>query len=258
MKKTIFLLLLFMATLMPIKAANYEIRELIPKDSATTIVTNNFSYKSFSYNSNAEQIEFKSIKNLTDEDLPISISIGLFDENNKNIGIINLCSTTEIIRSKEERPFIIKVLDYLAEEKTAKDIKYIAIIDDNINCRTQGGLDYVGKEIDDIGIIKKSIIDGNTKFAFTVFTIIIIILLIIFIYRFLFTNAYRNFDGEDVRKEYAYINKKLKKEREKAEKNAPPTSPKIKTDKTDLVREQEIKEGAQENKEKTELHNLYK
>ena len=72
-------LLLLTISIINTKAANYSIRELIPVNIETTIVTDNFSYKSLYYNNN--YVVFKGIKNLSNEDLPISITIGLFDKN---------------------------------------------------------------------------------------------------------------------------------------------------------------------------------
>ena len=90
MKKIIKLLLIIcvISIFNNVKAANYELKELIPINTETTIVTNHFSYQSFSYkskdvdgnNKSSNYIIFKNIKNISDDDLPISISIALFDK----------------------------------------------------------------------------------------------------------------------------------------------------------------------------------
>ena len=64
-----------------VNAANYELRELIPINTETTIVTDHFSYQSFYYKTKGikditnpnNYLIFSNIKNISDEDLPISI-----------------------------------------------------------------------------------------------------------------------------------------------------------------------------------------
>lgn len=156
MKKIrIVFLLLILFSIKEVRAANYQIKELIPVDTPTTIVTDNFSYKNFYYNDNKMEAEslknnfiiFENIKNLTDKELPVSISIGLFDENKINIGTVNYCSTNDkysvvnntILQSEEEKNYVIEVnKKNLADKKTVNDIKYIAVLSDNINCRSSG------------------------------------------------------------------------------------------------------------------------
>jgi hypothetical protein len=51
MKKIkLLLLVILLFSVIDTKAANYEIKELIPVNIETTIVTKNFSYKNFYYN----------------------------------------------------------------------------------------------------------------------------------------------------------------------------------------------------------------
>lgn len=277
MKRIISLItLIAIVTLtIPVQAANYELKELIPVNTPTTIVTNNFSYKEFYYNDNELEastlknnfIIFKGIKNISSKDLPVSISVGLFDKDKKNIGTINYCSSSDktsvvaetILKKGEEQSYVIEInKKYLADKKTVKDIKYIAVLGDNITCRVQGSQDFVGMTVEEIGIKKNSIIDSNTEFLIKIMTFIIVILVIIFLYKFLFTNRFRNFDGEDVRQEFAYRNKELKNEREYIARTSPPKEkPRPKT-KEDYIKEQETQEGQKENQEKSDLHNFYK
>lgn len=275
--KKIIGIILFIAIILgttSVHAANYEVNELIPVNTTTTIVTNNFSYKRFSYNENAleskiiksNSIVFENIKNLTDEELPVSISIGLFDKDKRNIGTVNYCSTNDkssfvagtILGPREERDYVIEInKKYLAPDKSVKDVKYIAVLSDNINCRVAGSQDYVGKKIEDIITSKRSILEYNsTKFFLKTFSIISILLLIIFLYKFLFTNSFRNFNGDDVRKEFVYKNKQLAKERKKNPKPIPQKV--VKEKKTSIVLKQEKDENKKENKEGTDLHNMYK
>lgn len=274
MKKIrIVFLLLILFSIKEVRAANYQIKELIPVDTPTTIVTDNFSYKNFYYNDNKMEAEslknnfiiFENIKNLTDKELPVSISIGLFDEDKINIGTINYCSTNDkysvvnntILQSEEEKNYVIEVnKKNLADKKTVNDIKYIAVLSDNINCRSSGSLEFVGKKVEDIKTMKKSFLDNqHTQLVIQIFTILLIIFIIGFLYKFLFTNSFRNFNGNDVRDEFKYRNKKLAKERENVKIEKPI---KKDTSKSSLIREQEMNALNSENKDKTDLHNLYK
>lgn len=274
MKKIrIVFLLLILFSIKEVRAANYQIKELIPVDTPTTIVTDNFSYKNFYYNDNKMEAEslknnfiiFENIKNLTDKELPVSISIGLFDENKINIGTVNYCSTNDkysvvnntILQSEEEKNYVIEVnKKNLADKKTVNDIKYIAVLSDNINCRSSGSLEFVGKKVEDIKTMKKSFLDNqHTQLVIQIFTILLIIFIIGFLYKFLFTNSFRNFNGNDVRDEFKYRNKELAKERENVKIEKPI---KKDTSKSSLIKEQEMNALNSENKDKTELHNLYK
>lgn len=275
MKKIITLFIILITFInIEVKAANYQIKELIPLDTPTTIVTDNFSYKSFYYKDYKIEGEvmknnlilFKGIKNISDKDLPVSISIGLFDKNKLNIGIINYCSTSDdisevagtILKKDEEKEYVIEVNEKnLADNKTIQDIKYIAILGDNINCRSTGSLEFIGKKVEDIKLSNTSLLENNhTQLVIKLFTILIIFLIIIFLYKFLFTTSFSNFNGDDFRKGYAKRNKSLQKERAK---NAPIKEPKKpSSNKSQKIREQELKERKEENKETSDLHNMYK
>lgn len=270
MKKIILLITILITAILNINvnAANYKLRELIPVNKETTIVTNNFSYKGLYYDNTTKQesyIIFKGIKNLTKENLPVSVSIGLFNEKKKNIGTVNYCSSNDDksfikdrgLDGKAEMSYTIKVdSNYLATDSKETDVKYISVLSDNINCRTTGAQDYVGQTIEKIGQPKNTLLDKDSKLLLTIVELIAAIVFMIFLYRFLFTNAFRNFDGEDVRQEYAYINKKLKEER----KNNPQTKTKRgskKSEKSPKIKRQE-QEAKKKSKEETNLHDLYK
>lgn len=268
-QKTITIIILVITALtINVQAANYQLKELIPLNTETTIVTDNFSYKGLEYNNKSNdnpEITFKGIKNLTTENIPISISIGLFDKNKENIGIINYCSTSDQksflkdlgLDSKKEVSYSIPITaNVLATNKKNTDIKYIAILSDNINCRINGSKDYIGKKVEDIGVIKDNSLDSNTKMLIKLVEIVAAIVVLTFLYKFLFTNAFRNFDGEDVRREYTYINKQLEEARKRNPK--PRTKPKKTDAKSTKIKEQELLEGQKQNKEESDLHNFYK
>ena len=251
-KIIIILALLFLTT--PVHAANYEMKELIPVKTTTTIVTNKLSYKNFYYDN--KKIVFDRIKNLTNESTPITISIGLFNSKKKNIGVINHCDYT--IKPKEEINYEIDVTkDYLGKDYKLEDIKYIAILSDNKDCRTSGHDEFIGQTIKEMGQYKNRELDSNSKLFINIMTVIGGVLLLLFIYKFLFTRSFQNFDGEDVRQGYERVNEDLKKEREEELRKNPPQPKEIKSDKSIEVLEQE-KEAANEDKSSTDLHNLYK
>ena len=259
MKKLYILILLLISLfVINVKAANYDFKELIPADIKTTLVTNNFSYREFSYNSNSGTVEFTNIKNLTNKELPVSISIAFFDENKKNLGIMNFCSKDDVLKSKEEKNYTIHIdKSDVAEGKSVNDIKYIAIITDNINCNTERYFDYVGYDVSYIGMPKNTSLDDKTNRLILIMSVLGLVLLVLFLYNFVFTNAYQNMDGDDVRKGYKKYNKQLAKEREEELKRNPP-KPKEKVKvKTDEVIAQE-ESAKKEDKSDTDLHKLYK
>lgn len=251
--KVIFILVLSCIVL-PVHAENYKIKELIPKKVDTTIRTDSFIYKGMYFDNKG--IHFNGIKNRTEGKLPISISIGLFNKSGKNIGTINYCDSS--LEAGQEMSYIIKYNEnYFAKNMDSKDIKYIAVLSDNINCRKDGSLDYVGKSIDKLGVISRYDVGTDTELLLIVLGAVGGILLILFIYHFLFTNKYSNFDGNDVRGAYKKVNEDLAKEREEELKRNPPTEPERKSEKSEEVLKQE-EEASKEDKSNTDLHNMYK
>lgn len=203
MKKLITILILFI-TLISIKnvnAANYELKELIPVGIKTTIVTKHFSYRQFYYDQATNEITFGSIKNIFDTELPLSISIGLFDENKRNVGIVHFCEKdNNLIAAGAEIPFSIQVTsDYLGEKKTKDDIKYIAVLEDNYTCKIDKSQIYVGQKVDDIGSYYGGEMSDSSKLTIQIICFIGGFLLVIFLYQFLFTNKFKNMDGNEVR-----------------------------------------------------------
>ena len=256
MKRVLKIVLILLITLIiNVEAANYELKELIPSGIKTTVVTDHFSYRNF-YQEN-DKLVFDSIKNIADTDLPITITVALFDSNKKNIGTINYCDESDILLSKAEKPFTINLNDYLVQGKSSKDIKYIAVLSENYNCNLGSKDVYKGQTISEIGTIKKNYFTGNVLFLLKIVTGIVIVLIILFVYKLLFTTSYENFDGNEVRKDYDRLNKKLAEDREEERrKNPPKPKEKVKT-KTDEVIKQE-EEAKKKGKEDSDLHNFYK
>ena len=251
--KVLLILILLLITT-PVNAANYEIKELIPIDTKTTIVTKKFSYKKFYYKDN--KIIFEGIKNLSDESTPITISIGLFNNNKKNIGTINHCDYT--INGKEEITYEIDVTkDYIGKDYKLEDVKYIAVLSDNKDCRTSGFDEYIGQTIKEIGQYKNNTLDSKTEFLIKIFSVLGGALLLIFLYNLLFTRKYQNFDGNDVRQGYKRVNEDLRKEREEELRINPPKPKEVKQTKPIEVLEQE-EAASKEEKDSSDLHNMYK
>lgn len=257
------LILIAMLAIVPVQAANYEIKELIPVDIETTIVTKNFSYKEFYYNKNnsakaeKDYINFKEIKNLTDTEEPISITVAFFNKDRKNIGTMNYCSDKKL-QAHESIAYSIEITeDYLGKGYSRDEIKYISVLSDNKNCRTTGKDEFIGQTVEEIGMTKNTGLDSHAQLMVQFFSVIGIALFALFLYKFLFTSAYQNVDGQETRKGFEKLNKDLaKKRREELRKNPPkPKEPKkIKTDEV-LAQEEAAK---YEDKDGTDLHNLYK
>lgn len=277
MKRIIMLITILVITLVSqnVYAANYNIKELIPVNAHTTIGTNNFRYIDFYYNDNEMEAEglrnnfiiFSKIKNVSDEKKAVTVSIGLFDKDKKNIGTINYCSSkdkTSVVAGTElnpdeEKSYVIEVnKKYLADKKTVKDIEYISILSDNPNCTTGSSLDFVGQTVDEIGQIKNTGLSDDAELLIKILTGIGIVVIIIFVYNFMFSTRYKNFNGEDVRQEYSYINKELEAKRKYDAIHNPTPPKKVKAVKTQEVKAQEERENSNANKESSDLHNFYK
>lgn len=258
MKKILYgvLILLIGVITINVKAANYGFKELIPINIKNTLVTNNFSYQQFYYENG--EIVFNNIKNLSDKDLPISISLAFFDENKKNLGIMNYCAESDVLKSKSNREYTIALTNSdLGKGKSIKDIKYIAILTDNINCNKEPSFEYVGYSIEDIGMGKNNELDDDSVRLIHLMEFVGGVLLLIFLYEFLFTRTYQNFDGSEVRAGFKKYNKELKRERERELKKNPPKPKEFTKVKTDEVLAQE-EQAQKEDKSATDLHNLYK
>lgn len=248
----IFLILVVCFSFKTVYAENYKLKELIPYNVDTTIHTDNFSYKGIRFDE--EGVHFNGIKNLTDKKLPISVSIGIFDKRGINIGTINYCDID--LEGKTEMSFLIEFSDkYLAKNKKIEDIKYIALLGDNINCRTKGSTDYVGQDVDKLGITHKEKLDKSTELFLSILTVVAGAFLVFIVYKLIFTRAYRNMNGNDVRKAYESINKELKEMREEEEKNKEEPIEEF-TKSQDIIDQEN--NAKNEEKENTDLHNMYK
>ena len=258
--KVIQIVLVFIMVLSSktVYADNYKMMELIPKEKKVTIRGDQLLYKDIEYQDG--KIVVGQIKNISDEKKSITISIGLFGSDRRNITIINYCSTEDALETNEviENYQITIDEDKFDKEKTLKDVKYYAIISENKSCRLGGAKEYVGEKINRINRLGDNSLPSSVTMILKIVKYFIIAFVVLFLYKFLFTGSYRNMDGEDMRADYAYINKEKEKERERQRKLNPKKPKTIKQTKSDKVLAQEKAEKEKENKDDSNLHNLYK
>ena len=145
-------------------ADDYKINELIPVDTVASVETDKFDYKNFSYvsavdsNGNAT-IKFEGIQNNTLSKTAVSIDVLLFDEQQKNIGFLTYCTDKDVssenagfkIRANQVVPFSIPVTSrYFVKEKTPRDVRYIAVRDENRYCQIGGYTSFAGLTMEEI------------------------------------------------------------------------------------------------------------
>lgn len=176
MKKFIFLLVLL---LFPVMVYAEDVKTLIPVDTKVSVKTEKFEYNNFVYNSSIDEngnslISFESIKNNTVSKVPISIDILLFDNNQKNIGLVAYCTDRDLdsnysgykLSGNSSSPFSINVVSkYFVDGRSTRDVKYIAVLDENKYCQIGGYDKYKGLTIDEIvnGVSNKKEETGITK-----------------------------------------------------------------------------------------------
>ena len=150
---SVFAFLFFIGDSVAIESSVYE---LIPVGSTLDVVTEHFVYNSVRLNGNLlefEAVNFGSVK------APVSISVALFDENKKNVGMVNYCSTKDYdssfantkLAANDWIYYSIVVKDkYFGKKKGLNDVKYISVIGDNAYCKVGGASNYLGKTIEEI------------------------------------------------------------------------------------------------------------
>ena len=185
MKKrfNIILILIIMFSPIFVFAQDYQVKQLIPVDSEATVNTDKFNYQGFKYNSTLDskgntKITFNSIQNNMHTSQAVSINVLLFGEDQKNIGIVTYCSNKDYgntyegfkLRDGQSAPFSINVVSkYFIDGKSPRDVKYIAVLDENKYCRVGGYDNYAGLTIDEIvnGVNPKE--DGISLTKYTEF-----------------------------------------------------------------------------------------
>ena len=180
--KRIKLLVLLLIGFAFINVNAADLYELIPVDTPATIETEHFIYQDFYYNNNKMQAEglssnhviFPAIKNKTKEELPVSISFGVFNKDKKNIGTINYCGTkdeytfaSQKVGPGESVSYSIPVMQMnLSDNASIKDVAYIAVFDENMKCDNVGTILDEGKTIEDMqkeSDNPNAQVDKNTK-----------------------------------------------------------------------------------------------
>ena len=166
MKKYFKYLLIVVISLFSVnvEALAHKTVEIFPVGETATVTTETFEYTNFVYVPAAEgskfgTMEFESVTNKTDKTIPLSINILMFDKNKKNIGFLTYCSLKDIsgdyaqmkIKANASSEFSFNVTDtYFAGGSTAKDIAYLAVLDDNKYCQIGGYDKYAGQTIEEI------------------------------------------------------------------------------------------------------------
>ena len=161
MKKFIYYLFIIVVLFTPIFVfgEEYKTSQLIPVDTNATVSTEKFTYQDFSYRSSLDGsgntiISFNSIINNTISKTPVSVNILLFDNDQKNIGIVTYCSNKDYgsnyegfkLNGNQAAPFSIKISNnkYFVKGKGPGDVKYISILDENKYCKIGGYNNYEG------------------------------------------------------------------------------------------------------------------
>ena len=168
MKKVFILFVLFLLCLFSnnknVLAEDYKVQTLIPVDTVASVNTDLFLYGDFSYNSYIDDsgnayVNFGYIKNNSNSKLPVSINLLLFDENQKNIALVAYCSTTDYgnqyerfeLASGQSSLYSIKISSkYFVADAYPKDVRYIAVLDDNHYCHIGGYTKYKGMSLEEI------------------------------------------------------------------------------------------------------------
>ena len=206
MKKVLFLCILFLSFTLNVEASEYGLYQLIPVNSDATVETENFVYSNFYYNDNEMQanalksnhVIFSSIKNISKEERPISISIGVFDKDKKNIGIVNYCSSNEkysllptSIKSGEEMAYSVGVMSkHIVDGRNITEVKYIAVLGDNADCKMAGTSEGEGMTVEEMKESEgETRIGKNTMYFMYAVGGVVGLVFIVFILKFILTGG---------------------------------------------------------------------
>ncbi len=138
---------------------------LYPVNSSFNVETEYFNYDNVIYNSLLDNngkatLTMGNVYNATKKKVPVSISVGLFDSEKKNMGVVNYCSTKDLesdyafkqLTTGENTTFAIKVSqdDYISSGRELANVAYVAVFSDNKYCKVGGKDNYVGLTIEEI------------------------------------------------------------------------------------------------------------
>lgn len=182
-KAAITVLLLVGMIMLPVKALEHNIGELIPVDETATVDTDIFNYQEISYSKSEDTatINIKAVYNKTDKQKPMSINILLFDKDRVNIGFVAYCTEKDVesnysqakVSSNKAKDLSIRISKkYYAEEKTFKDVAFYSVLDANEYCQIGGYDKYSGLTIEEI-INGRSEIKENHTFIGGIISIVL-------------------------------------------------------------------------------------
>ncbi len=215
-------LLIISVCVFNVYAIEYNPYDTIPITSTNaTVRTKTFNYNGITYNKKLDETSstnftFSGIVNNTKKRIPVTITIGLFDKDGKNIGTIFYCTKRDYdskfsgleIKSGKSTAFKISVKKkYLVDNKSANEIVSYSILSDNEVCEAVKFDRYKGltlAEIQDgikppdekkpeekkfdLGFLKT--ISGNLAAGFFIISIIIAIIAYIF-YCYILNSLYK-------------------------------------------------------------------
>lgn len=262
----------------------YALYQLIPINKHATVETDHFIYRDFYYNDNEMQREslhnnhiiFAEIKNKSTEELPVTITVGFFDKDKKNIGELNYCGTKEDITfaAREIGPDVsvpysmVVTRTDLIDKKDLKDIVYIAVLGENRTCSIGKATENSGRTVEEIKegnpTNKNSLnIDSQTmNFLYGVGGGILLLILFLW-FRSVSTSGMTR--DEVIREEY-----KLKHQQNLQNRGQQLTPPSVENTQTNLEPQQPveeakptqeeslIEEAPKEEQENNDLMNLFK
>ena len=151
--------------LFDVEAMEYNTYDSIPITSTNaTINTKNFTYNGVTYNKGLDDtgstyFSFSGIVNKYKKKIPITVAIGMFDKDGKNIGTIFYCTKRDYdskysgleIKPNASVSFTISAKrKYFVNGRSATEIASYSILSDNFNCDAAGFTKYKGLTITEI------------------------------------------------------------------------------------------------------------
>ena len=198
----VFLVVFLLSVFIDVDALDYSTKQLISTGDVATIKTDSFAYNNMSYYLNNDtgqaMFNFESIVNRTNGTRPISVDILLFDKDKKNIGIVNFCSTNEkyslldtTIKPDQEMNYAVGVLKkHMIAGKSVSDVKYIAILGDNIECKMAGTTEGAGKTVEEMEKTKDDVyVSPNTMIFVYIVAGVIGLGIVLFVVKMLLTGG---------------------------------------------------------------------
>lgn len=199
-------------------------KELIELDEKVTIKGENFTYSDFYYNDvkegekylKSKYIVFDNVTNNTKKTVPVSINIALFDKDKKNIGILSYCSTEDKIsamngkklKKGESSYFVVEVAKrHLLDDKTINDIKYFAVLSENMECKFGTSFVGVGKELEEIpDDIGEPVLNIQMEKSLKIFLFLVIVIIVT---KLIFDTFRRKRTNARIKKQYDKYNNRM-------------------------------------------------